>query len=141
MTAQDKSGITKALADLGDRTLAGGPGDGTLILQAALKHPVKLQGAITVNDPETVTQASAAGAGAKIKMHLVGKVTSLYLPFQRCRSIGRTAFNCGVQSSRESDRGTTTITVCAAGHVRAGAWRAVRRCFGALPLLSAPPDK
>ncbi|MGX5851932.1 MlrC C-terminal domain-containing protein, partial [Mesorhizobium sp. PL10] len=60
----------------------GAPGDSTLILQAALKHPVKLQGAMTVNDPETVVQAYTAGAGAKIKMHLGGKMTPLYLPFE-----------------------------------------------------------
>ncbi|MER9625457.1 M81 family metallopeptidase [Mesorhizobium sp. M0222] len=81
-TAKDKSGITKALADLGDRTLAGAPGDSTLILQAALKHPVKLQGAMTVNDPKTVAQAHAAGVGAKIRMRLGGKMTPLYLPFE-----------------------------------------------------------
>ncbi|WP_172403265.1 M81 family metallopeptidase [Ensifer aridi] len=74
-------GLPKALADLGDRTLAGAPGDSTLILQAAMNHTQPLRGALTVHDSETVAQAHSAGVGGSIAMQLGGKITPQYHPF------------------------------------------------------------
>lgn len=73
--------LPRVLADLGDRTLAGAPGDSTLILQAALSHARPLKGAMTVHDSETVAQAHSAGIGATLAMRLGGKMTPLYEPF------------------------------------------------------------
>ncbi|MER9587020.1 M81 family metallopeptidase [Mesorhizobium sp. M0276] len=73
--------LPKALADLGDRTLAGAPGDSTLILQAAMNYKPILKGAMTVHDPETVAQAHTAGVGATLAMRLGGKLTPQYEPF------------------------------------------------------------
>ncbi|WP_027038775.1 M81 family metallopeptidase [Mesorhizobium ciceri] len=73
--------LPKALADLGDRTLAGAPGDSTLILQAAMNYKRPLKGAMTVHDPETVAQAHAASVGATLAMRLGGKLTPQFEPF------------------------------------------------------------
>lgn len=80
--ARARGGLPIALADLGDRTLAGAPGDSTLILQAAMKGAVALRGALTVHDRETVAQAMAAGVGATLAMKLGGKLTPQYEPFE-----------------------------------------------------------
>ena len=80
-TAERPERLPKALADLGDRTLAGAPGDSSLILQAAMNHRRPMRGAMTVNDPATVAQAHTAGVGATLKMQLGGKMTPQYEPF------------------------------------------------------------
>ncbi|MDK1378289.1 MULTISPECIES: M81 family metallopeptidase [unclassified Sinorhizobium] len=79
--AEKTDRLPRALADLGDRTLAGAPGDSTLILQAAINYARPLKGAMTVHDPETVAQAHSVGVGATVAMRLGGKMTPQYQPF------------------------------------------------------------
>ena len=68
------------LADMGDRVLAGAPGDSTAILAAVLAHPARLMGAAPVTDPETVEMARAAGVGRRIDGRLGGKMTPGFAP-------------------------------------------------------------
>nr|WP_284452436.1 MlrC C-terminal domain-containing protein [Mesorhizobium sp. WSM4875] len=50
------------LADMGDRVLAGVPGDSTAIIEHALARGGRLRGAIPVTDPLSV-EAAAEAAG------------------------------------------------------------------------------
>lgn len=68
------------LADMGDRVLAGAPGDSTAILAAALHAPCRLRGAIPITDPEAVAQAFAAGRDSELSLHLGGKITPGFRP-------------------------------------------------------------
>ena len=77
-----------AIGDLGDRTIAGAPGDSTLILQAAMLHSFRFSCALTVHDSETVDQAHAAGVGATLRMRLGGKLTPQFQPFN-CEGVVR----------------------------------------------------
>src|SRR3546814_14527365 len=54
-----------AIADLGDRVLAGAPGDSTALLAAALAHPDRLAGAVPVTAPEAGTRPEAQGVGTR----------------------------------------------------------------------------
>jgi len=63
------------LSDMGDRVLAGAPGDSTVILQAALFHNEKLKGAISITDPDAVSIAQHAGVGNQITLNVGGKLS------------------------------------------------------------------
>lgn len=71
-----------ALADMGDRVLAGAPGDSTAILEAALARAGRLKGAIPITDPESVQRAIAAGLGKKVTLKLGGGITPGFGPFE-----------------------------------------------------------
>ncbi|KSV75604.1 hypothetical protein N185_17340 [Sinorhizobium sp. GW3] len=68
------------LADMGDRILAGAPGDSTAILEAALNRYPGLRGAASLTDPEGVLMAKAAGKGAPIEIEIGGRVTPGFRP-------------------------------------------------------------
>lgn len=68
------------LADMGDRVLAGAPGDSNAILAAALVHPERLRAAIPVTDEETVASAQRAGVGATLDFRIGGKLTPGFAP-------------------------------------------------------------
>lgn len=63
------------MADMGDRILAGAPGDSTVLLTAALDQFRDLRGALTITDPENVKHAQAAGLGATITLDVGGQIS------------------------------------------------------------------
>lgn len=67
------------LADMGDRVLAGAPGDSTAILAAALSRK-PLKGAIPVTDAEGVAQAKSLGVGGEGTFNLGGRMTPGFSP-------------------------------------------------------------
>ena len=68
------------LADMGDRVLAGAPGDSTAILAAALERRDGIAGAIPVTDAEAVAAARAAGVGGRLCLALGGRLTPGFRP-------------------------------------------------------------
>lgn len=68
------------LADMGDRVLAGAPGDSTAILQASLQRADGLRGAIPVTDPESVKAAFEAGIDQRVSLLIGGKITPHFRP-------------------------------------------------------------
>jgi microcystin degradation protein MlrC len=68
------------LADMGDRVLAGAPGDSTAILAAALVRRDGLRGAIPITDPRTVEAAFRTGAGNVITCAMGGRITPGFRP-------------------------------------------------------------
>src|SRR3546814_13317190 len=67
---------------MGDRVLAGAPGDSTAILAAALAHPDRLLGAVPVTDPEAAAKAIAAGVGRRITLAVGGRFTPGFVPLE-----------------------------------------------------------
>ncbi|WP_028603690.1 M81 family metallopeptidase [Ottowia thiooxydans] len=70
------------LADMGDRILAGAPGDSVMLLSAVLDHYPQLRGALTVTDPENAHRALQAGLGATVTLQAGGQITPGFHP--RC---------------------------------------------------------
>lgn len=70
------------LADMGDRVLAGAPGDSTAILQHALRHPAPLRGAIPITDGDSAAAAIAAGVGARLTLAVGGRLTPGFAPLE-----------------------------------------------------------
>ncbi|WP_287364856.1 M81 family metallopeptidase [Mesorhizobium sp.] len=56
------------IGDMGDRVLAGAPGDSTVLLSAVLDHYPGLRGALTITDPAAAARAAEAGMGATITL-------------------------------------------------------------------------
>nr|WP_246248949.1 M81 family metallopeptidase [Chelativorans alearense] len=82
VVVKDKGGRPYVLADMGDRVLAGAPGDSTAILMRALSRADGLRGAIPVTDPDSVEAATAAGVGARITMEVGGRLTPGFRPLR-----------------------------------------------------------
>lgn len=78
--ARQENGLPFIIADMGDRTLAGAPGDSNTILAALLRRELPLRGAIPVTDPESVSQAIAAGPGKSLQLQIGGKQTPGFKP-------------------------------------------------------------
>jgi len=68
------------LADMGDRVLAGAPGDSTAILSVALAHPAHLSGAFPVTDAASVAKAQSLGVGGEGAFKLGGGMTPEFMP-------------------------------------------------------------
>ena len=68
------------LADMGDRVLAGAPGDSTAILAKALARADDLRGAIPLTDPVSVAVAAEAGIGARVTLSVGGRITPGFAP-------------------------------------------------------------
>jgi microcystin degradation protein MlrC len=68
------------LADMGDRVLAGAPGDSTDILAKALARADHLHGAIPLTDPVGVAAAAEAGVGARVTLGVGGRMTPGFAP-------------------------------------------------------------
>lgn len=68
------------LADMGDRVLAGAPGDSTAIIERALMRADRLRGAIPVTDPTSVEAAAKAGIGARVTLAIGGRMTPGFAP-------------------------------------------------------------
>jgi microcystin degradation protein MlrC len=68
-------------ADMGDRVLAGAPGDSTAVLRRLLERGLPLRAAFPVTDPEGVAVAAAAGPGATLRLAVGGRLTPGFTPF------------------------------------------------------------
>lgn len=68
------------LADMGDRVLAGAPGDSTAILAAVLDRLDTLRGAIPITDPRSVEIAFEAGVGNIVSCAVGGRITPGFRP-------------------------------------------------------------
>ncbi|MBO9195158.1 M81 family metallopeptidase [Rhizobium sp. 16-449-1b] len=68
------------MADMGDRILAGAPGDSTILLAAVLERFDDLIGALTITDPASVVRAQEAGIGATITLDVGGQITPGFSP-------------------------------------------------------------
>lgn len=68
------------VADQGDRTLAGAPGDSTFILERLLSRPTGLKVVIPVTDPESVARAKEVGLGSEIDLIVGGRTTPGFTP-------------------------------------------------------------
>lgn len=79
--AEDKAGRPFVLADMGDRVLAGAPGDSTAILRRLLERGLDLKAAIPLTDPVGVAAAVEAGPGAVIDIAIGGRFTPGFEPF------------------------------------------------------------
>lgn len=66
------------LADIGDNPGAGTPADGTVLLEALLRHGASRAVVAPINDPEAVQLALKAGEGATITLKLGGKTDSFH---------------------------------------------------------------
>lgn len=82
LVAADPRACPFAIADMGDRVLAGAPGDSTAILAAALAREDRLLGAIPVTDPEAAARAIAAGVGRRVTMAVGGGFTPGFTPLE-----------------------------------------------------------
>lgn len=70
------------LADMGDRVLAGAPGDGNTILETLLADPRPFKAALTVTDPLAIETIVAAGIGAEVTANIGGAFTPSFDPIQ-----------------------------------------------------------
>ncbi|WP_084617815.1 M81 family metallopeptidase [Sinorhizobium arboris] len=68
------------IADMGDRVLAGAPGDSTILLSAVLDHYPGLRGALTITDPAATARAAEAGLGATIRLPVGAGFTPGFKP-------------------------------------------------------------
>ncbi|MEI9406386.1 M81 family metallopeptidase [Mesorhizobium argentiipisi] len=82
LIAQDRDRRPYILADMGDRVLAGAPGDSTVIIERALAHGDRLRGAIPVTDPVSVEAAAKAGIGAHVTLDIGGRMTPGFVPLR-----------------------------------------------------------
>lgn len=82
LVARDRDRRPYILADMGDRVLAGAPGDSTAIVERALAHGDCLRGAIPVTDPVSVEAAATAGIGAHATLDIGGRMTPGFIPLR-----------------------------------------------------------
>ncbi|CAH1656306.1 MULTISPECIES: M81 family metallopeptidase [unclassified Chelatococcus] len=84
------------LADMGDRVLAGAPGDSTAILTALLSRSDGLRAAVPITDAVSVARAQQLGPGAIARFQLGGGMTPGFQPIDveaRVVRIGDGMFN------------------------------------------------
>jgi microcystin degradation protein MlrC len=82
LIARDRDRRPYILADMGDRVLAGAPGDSTAIIEHALARGNCLRGAIPVTDPASVQAAAEAGPGAHVTLEIGGRMTPGFTPLR-----------------------------------------------------------
>ena len=68
------------LGDVGDRVSAGSPGDSTAILKHLLENDLTLNAAISITDPQAVSEAMNAGLGAEVTLKVGGRLTPGFEP-------------------------------------------------------------
>ncbi len=66
------------LADIGDNPGAGAPADGTVMLEALLRHGARRTVIAPINDPAAVIVATQAGVGNTLTLTLGGKADGLH---------------------------------------------------------------
>src|SRR3546814_12391549 len=113
---------------MGDRVLAGAPGDSTAILAAALAHPDRLLGAVPVTDPEAAAKAIAAGIGRRVTLAVGGRFTPAFVPLEITGDVmavtdGRFIIKGPYQAGEAASLGPTAV-------VRIGSLRSEERRVG-----------
>lgn len=68
------------IGDMGDRVAAGAPGDGTILLSAALDGHPGLRGAVPITDPTAAARAIEAGVGATVTLSVGAGFTPGFMP-------------------------------------------------------------
>lgn len=117
--AESRRGVEKfAFADMGDRVLAGAPGDSTFILKALLTRNGPLRAAIPVTDPETVARAKSLGIGAHGKFELGGRLTPNFSPLPLSATV--VAIKDGLFRMRGPYRGGETSSLGETAVLNAG---------------------
>lgn len=81
VAARDRA-MPLVLSDMGDRVLAGAPGDSTAILRRVRERKLPLRGAHPVTDPGSAARAIAAGVGARVELSLGGAITPGFAPVE-----------------------------------------------------------
>ena len=100
-------------ADMGDRVLAGAPGDSTHFLKAALNR-MTIKGALPITDENAVTIARQAGVGAEIDIDLGGQYTPAFSSIRvKCLvkylSDGQFVMRGPYQKGEPSSMGSTAV--------------------------------
>ncbi|MDJ0951817.1 MAG: M81 family metallopeptidase [Alphaproteobacteria bacterium] len=103
-----------AIADMGDRVLAGAPGDSTRILATTLDHEHPFKAAFPVTDPRAVQTAQAAGLGANLTLPLGNTVTPGLEPLHVTGTVtrltdGRFAMHGPYQAGETTSMGPTAV--------------------------------
>ena len=75
------------LGDLGDRTIAGAPGDSLVIFEAALRRSEGLRFAVPLADAAAAGQAIEAGLGASVSLMAGGMLTPGLSPVKLCGKV------------------------------------------------------
>ncbi|MBZ9761743.1 M81 family metallopeptidase [Mesorhizobium sp. CA8] len=104
------------LADMGDRVLAGAPGDSTAILEHALDRGGCLRGAVPVTDPTSVEAAAKAGTGTRVTLDIGGRLTPGFAPLSVCGVVasitdGRFVIKGPFGAGEETSLGRTAVLV------------------------------
>lgn len=104
------------LADMGDRVLAGAPGDSTAIIEHALARGGRLRGTIPVTDPVSVEVAAKAGLGAHVTLDIGGRMTPGFVPHRVSGVVaglseGRFVIKGPFGAGEESSLGDTAVLV------------------------------
>ncbi|MBL8701440.1 MAG: M81 family metallopeptidase [Alphaproteobacteria bacterium] len=103
-----------ALSDMGDRVLAGAPGDSTAVLARLRERRLGLRGVHPVTDPESAAAAVKAGVGAPIELALGGKITPGFAPLPvRGRVVHATTDGDFVQQGPYQAGQRSTLGPCA----------------------------
>lgn len=79
IAARGRRGLV-AFSDMGDRVLAGAPGDSTAVLARLRAKRLDLRGVHPVTDPQSAAQAIEAGVGARVALDVGGKITPGFSP-------------------------------------------------------------
>ena len=79
-TERSDDALPFVIGDMGDRVLAGAPGDSTSILAATLDHPYPFKAAFPVTDAAAVQAAQAAGLESTVSLSLGGAMTPGFEP-------------------------------------------------------------
>jgi microcystin degradation protein MlrC len=110
---------------MGDNVGGGSPGDGTALAHALFRRPLT-PACVCLYDPESVRQATAAGAGNRVRLRAGGKTDDLHGPpleadftvrglcdgrftEPEARHGGLTSFDQGPSAVVESDNGLTLL--------------------------------
>lgn len=89
-----RSPLPFVLADMGDRVLAGAPGDSTKLLAATLEHEHPFKAAFPVTDPAAAQAARSAGLGSSVSLSLGGAVTPGFDPLQISGTVATLTDGC-----------------------------------------------
>lgn len=114
--ATDEDKRPFVLGDMGDRVLAGAPGDSTAILAHALGRTDKLKGAIPITDPVSVDAATAAGVGSRVTLTVGGRLTPGFSPLEVTGTVlhlgdGQFVISGSVFGGEQSSLGRTAVVL------------------------------
>jgi microcystin degradation protein MlrC len=97
------------IGDVGDRVVAGAPGDSTAVLQYLLDHQLTLKAAIPITDPDAVRKAREAGPGAELTLEVGGAFTPSFRPVRLSGRVVRHNVNDSLARIWESKTAGDTV--------------------------------